>query len=192
MRKLMLTIAVLAAMGGGVAETAHAGKVQQKAVPVKIHVHVFVHHKATWIEKWQKFDESIYPANHVAADIFNVSEGLLDKIVGDEGGNINPRTLHSSLCTGSQPGWNLLGSSAFGPYQFMLDYKAPCERQTDWGTFGSYDDAAFQAAKRLGFAVPYRFKSPASNVGQAITAAYMIANPGLSDGGIAHWCASQC
>jgi hypothetical protein len=177
-RKLMLTIAVLAALGGGVAETAHAGKVQEKAVPVKIHVHLFIH-KTTWIEKWQKFDESIYPANHVAAGIFNVSESLLNRIVGDEGGNINPRTLHSSLCTGSQPGWNLLGSSAFGPYQFMLDYKAPCDRESDgWGTFGSYDDAAFHEAKVLGFAVPYRFKSPASNVGQAITAAYMIAHGG--------------
>lgn len=183
MRKLIaLSVVVLSFVGATSSAQANQG---QQVIP-KVHLQVFIH-KASWIEKWQKVDESIYPANHVASLIFRVDEGLLDKIVGDEGGNVNPRTLKISLCAGTQPGWNNLGSSAFGPYQFMLDYKGVCMNEKDWGTFGSYDDAAFQAAKELGHAIPYRYKSPASNVGQAITAAYMIAN-----GGLHHWCASQC
>lgn len=181
MRKLAFIIAALVVLAGGVTETAQAKKGRHV-----IHVHVFVH-KVTWVEKWEKADESIYPAIHIASRIFRVDESLLDKIVGDEGGNVDPQTLHSSLCTGSQPGWNNRGSYAFGPFQFMLDRKPACMVETEWGTFGAYDDAAFHAAKKLGVAVPYRFKSPASNVGQAITAAYMV-----STGGLYHWCASQC
>lgn len=182
MRKLLALSIVVAALGGGVAtNTAQANTGHHK-----VHVHLFVH-KITWIEKWEKADESIYPAIRIASHVFHVDKGLLENIVGGEGGNINPRTLQSSLCSGSQPGWNNFGSYAFGPFQFMLDRKPACMVQTEWGTFGSYDDAAFQEAKKLGVSVPYRFKSPASNVGQAITAAYMIAHGKLSA-----WCASQC
>lgn len=148
-----------------------------------------------WIKTWTQKDVSVYRAIDEAAKTFGVSEGTLNKIVGDEGGNIHPAKLRRTLCDpwvygpagGGGLGWNNGGSSAFGPFQFMLDYKAPCFRARDWGTFGSYDDAAFREAKKVGNPVPYRFKHPASNVGQAITAAYMIDN-----GGFYHWCASQC
>jgi hypothetical protein len=106
-------------------------------------------------------------------------------IVEREGGNINPRTLKLSLCSATQPGWNLSGSYAFGAFQFMLDRKPACGG--GWGTFGSYVHAAFASAKKLGHPVPFRFKTPASNVGQAVTAAYMLAH-----GGLHHWCASMC
>lgn len=125
-----------------------------------------------WVKKWSKRDRSIWPANRVVARIFHVSEGTLDELVGAEGGNINPGRLHNSLCTGAQPGWNTQGSYAFGPYQFMLSSKPACSRA--WGTFGAYDDSAFQYVKRLGYPVPYRFKTPASNVGQAVVAAYIV------------------
>jgi hypothetical protein len=140
-----------------------------------------------WIAGWTKADSSIYPSINKASKLFGVDPSLMKTIVGREGGNISPATLARSLCNGYGVGWNLQGSAAFGPFQFMLDYRGACYNQWDWGTFGSYDDAAFQAAKQLGTPIPYRFKSPASNLGQAITAAYMLANGGLS-----HWCASMC
>lgn len=140
-----------------------------------------------WIQVWTQRDQGIAPSLEAASRIFGVSYGLMDTIVGREGGNVSPATLRTNLCTGSQPGWNTQGSSAFGPFQFLLAFKAPCMQERSWGTFGSYDDAAFQDAKRRGWPVPYRFKTPASNVGQAITAAYMLAN-----GGLHHWCASMC
>lgn len=108
-------------------------------------------------------------------------------IVGGEGGNVNPQTLRNSLCSSGGTGWNTQGSAAFGPFQFMLDYRGACFNASSWGTFGVYDDAAFMAAKKAGVPVPYRFKHPASNVGQAITAAYVIRHVGLGP-----WCASQC
>jgi hypothetical protein len=173
LRKLLALSIVVAALGGGAAtSTATAG-----GFPAN----------NAWIKKWDRLDQTIWTANREAAKTFRVSERLLDGIVGAEGGNINPRTLRANLCSGRQPGWNLAGSSAFGPFQFMLSYRGACFNAHAWGTFGSYDDAAFKDAKRRGNPVPYRFKHPASNVGQAVTAAYMLANGGLS-----HWCASQC
>lgn len=142
-------------------------------------------HQVIWIHKWTQADKSIYPAINKAAWIFRVDSGLLRTIVGREGGNVNPAKLHRSLCNGSQPGWNLSGSYAFGPFQFMLDNKPACN--SGWGTFSSYVYAAFRSARQLGHPVPRRFEHPASNVGQAITAAYMIAH-----GGLHHWCASMC
>lgn len=143
-------------------------------------------HHVTWISKWQRADRSIYPAIHKSAWIFKVDENLLRTIVGREGGNVNPTTLHRSLCsTQGGIGWNLSGSFAFGPFQFMLDSKPACNG--GWGTFGSYVYAAFSSARHLGHPVPRRFQHPASNVGQAITAAFMIRN-----GGLHHWCASMC
>lgn len=145
-------------------------------------------HENAWIKMWADRDESIWPSIKVASHVFNVSEWTLRSIVNGEGGNVNPRTLKSSLCSYSGTGWNTAGSSAFGPFQFMLDFRGACMNGNAWGTFGSYDDAAFRAAKRIGIPVPYRFKHPASNVGQAITAAYMI----RYETGISPWCASQC
>lgn len=175
LRKLLVLSIVVAALGGGVAT--HTAKADQ-----------FKSNNA-WIKLWAARDESIYPAMRVAAAVFHVSYYTLKSINDGEGGNINPRTLHRSLCSGSQPGWNLRGSYAFGPMQFMLSKKPACSG--GWGTFSTYASRAFAEAKRLGFPIPARFKSPASNVGQAITTAYMLANP-KSTGGISHWCASQC
>jgi hypothetical protein len=147
-----------------------------------------------WIKLWDKRDVSIYPSMKVASSIFRVSHSTLLAINGGEGGNIHRDRLRITLCNpfalgyggGGGVGWNNSGSSAFGPMQFMMDSKPACNAN-DWGTFGSYDDRAFQEAKRRGYPVPYRFKHPASNVGQAITTAYMV-----SRGGISHWCASMC
>lgn len=138
-----------------------------------------------WVKQWTRADESIWPAITRAAKVFRVDAGLLRTIVGREGGNVNPRTLKTSLCNGTQPGWNTQGSRAFGAFQFMLDDKPACKGA--WGTFATYVQAAFLSAKDRGSPVPARFKTPASNVGQALTAAYMIAN-----GGLHHWCASMC
>lgn len=144
------------------------------------------HHRHHVQHIWLDADESIYPAIHKASNIFNVSQDLLRTIVSREGGNINPRTLHSSLCSGSGKGWNTLGSYAFGAFQFMLDSKSnACTG--NWGTFDAYAQTAFNSAKKRGYTIPHRFMTPASNIGQAITAAYMIAN-----GGLHHWCASMC
>lgn len=142
-----------------------------------------------WIKTWTRYDKSVYTSIGPAAFIFRASPWTLRTIVGREGGNINPHKLRNSLCNGSQPGWNLSGSYAFGPSQFMLDSKPACSPNS-WGTFGTWDDTAFRAAKLLGHPVPYRFKTPASNVGQMIVTAYMITHP--HTGGINHWCASMC
>lgn len=140
--------------------------------------------------QWSARDLSIWPAVHFAAQLFGVSEYTMRDIVNGEGGNVNPTTLRASLCSYGGTGWNTQGSDAFGPMQFMLDRRAACFDASSWGTFGSYDDAAFAAARARGVIVPDRYKNPASNVGQAITTAYMLATP--STGGIRHWCASQC
>src|SRR4051812_43711754 len=79
--------------------------------------------EARWIRTWTRTDESIWPSINKAAKVFRVDAGLLRTIVGREGGNMNPRTLKTSLCNGTQPGWNLSGSRAFGAFQFMLDSK---------------------------------------------------------------------
>lgn len=170
-------------LGGIIGQTAQAN-VSTKLFELRFIYpqHHHVHHlkKNVWLVSWQRKDQSIYPAIHEAALIFNVSETLLRTINSREGGNVDPVTLHNSLCSGGGTGWNDGGSDAFGAMQFMLENHAPCDTQTEWGTFGSYDDAAFQYAKAHGIPVPYRFKNPASNVGQAITAAYMILTGHLS------------
>lgn len=142
-----------------------------------------------WIRLWESYDSSVWRAMKPAAATFKVSTGTLSSIVLGEGGNVSPRKLERSLCSGApgEIGWNLSGSAAFGPAQFMLDYRGACWNPRAWGTFGAYDDAAFRAARQKGLNVPYRYKHPASNVGQMITTAYM-----LSIGGLSHWCASQC
>lgn len=131
-----------------------------------------VYKKTRWVQKWSHIDRSIWPSVHVAARRFSVSESLMRDIVNGEGGNVNPQKLRLSLCTATQPGWNTQGSYAFGPMQYMLGSKPACSRS--WGTFGAYDDRAFREARRLGMNVPYRFKTPASNVGQSIVTAYII------------------
>lgn len=129
--------------------------------------------KNRWIQSWTNKDQAIWPSIHVAARTFKVSESLMVAIVNGEGGNVNPQKLHASLCSGGRTtGWNTQGSYAFGAFQFMLGSKPACKG--NWGTFGSYVNSAFTQAKRLGVAVPYRFKTPSSNVGQSITAAYII------------------
>lgn len=159
----------------------------------QVNIGTAVHHDAPlvykannkWITKWSKIDQSIWASNHIAAQIFGVSEYLLNDIVSHEGGNVNPTTLSQSLCLGYGKGWNYQGSYAFGAFQFMLSHKPACYNHSDWGTFACCDFAAFKAAKESGFAIPYRFKNPASNIGQAITASYMISHP--STGGLRHW-----
>jgi hypothetical protein len=141
-----------------------------------------------WIKKWKRYDVSAYKAIKPAAYIFKANPWTLRAIVDREGGNVVPFKLKRSLCTGSQPGWNKRGSRAFGPAQFMLDSKPAC--RGDWGTFGTWDDAAFLAAKKKGHPIPFRFKTPASNVGQMLVTAYMITHP--HTGGLSHWCASMC
>lgn len=182
MRKLIVLSLVIFAVGGGMAtSTAQADSkfdIQNK-----------------WIKKWVTLDQNIHQAVVEAAKTFKVSGSLLETIVGREGGNVNPAKLRVTICDpyafgiagGGGLGWNNLGSSAFGPFQFLLGIKPACNHASAWGTFSSFDDAAFQAAKEKGNPVPYRFKHPASNVGQAIVAAYMI-----SKGGLHHWCASMC
>lgn len=145
-----------------------------------------------WIKSWSKTDRSIWPSINRAARIFRADAGLMRTIVNGEGGNINPRTLAASLCRTYGKGWNTSGnppSAAFGAFQFMLRYRGACTNQSAWGTFGTWDDEAFRAAKQLGHPVPARFRTPASNAGQAIVAAYMLANPSRT-GGASHWCAS--
>lgn len=182
-RLIVLTVTALAVAVGGIGTSTAEAKFKDDNA---------------WIQKWTRIDRSVYTSINVAARTFNVSSHTLRAIVGAEGGNINPAKLRVTLCNpyaygiagGGGLGWNNIGSFAFGPFQFMLDAKPACMNHRLWGTFGDYDDAAFRAAKSKGVAVPYRFKHPASNVGQATTAAYMLATP--STGGINHWCASMC
>lgn len=130
-----------------------------------------------WIKLWSTRDQSLYHSTRVAANIFRVSQSWLAACNRSEGGNTARETLRVTI---SNPyaydgkGWNTQGSYAFGPWQFMLGSKPPYSSR-QWGTFGSYVHSAFSAAKRRGYAVPYRFKRPDSFVGQAITTAYMFA-----------------
>lgn len=180
MKKLLVLTLAAAVLGGGVGTSADAASENLRYPD-----------NNAWIKLWTKRDQSIYSSIKVAANIFRVSESTLRAVNGGEGGNVHPAKLRVTICNPSAYGgigWNTQGSAAFGPFQFMLDYRGACNRQKAWGTFGSYDDAAFQEAKRQGISVPYRFKHPASNVGQALTAAYMISRGGL----YVHWCASMC
>lgn len=181
MKRKLLTLSIVFACFLGATNTAQAKE------PLKFKA------DNAWIKVWDKRDVSIYPSMKVASRIFRISYNTLYTVNDREGGNVHRDRLHRTLCDpyslgiggGGGVGWNNSGSYAFGPMQFMMDDKPACN--SDWGTFGSYDDKAFQEAKRRGVPIPYRFKNPASNVGQAITAAYMI-----STGGIGHWCASMC
>jgi len=183
LRKL-LTASIAFILLGGFANTAQA---KEETLRYK--------DNNAWIKMWDRRDYNIYPAMKVASSIFGISYSTLVTINDREGGNVHRDRLHTTLCSpyalgnggGGGVGWNNSGSSAFGPMQFMMDSKPACNRHSKWGTFASFDNAAFQEAKRRGVPVPYRFKNPASNVGQAIVAAYMI-----SRGGIGHWCASMC
>lgn len=149
-----------------------------------------------WIKKWTKVDRSVYTSINKAAFIFKASPHTMRAIVGGEGGNISPRKLRVTLCKpyafgsagGGGLGWNNIGSYAFGPYQYMLDDKPACNGA--WGTFGRWDNEAFAAAKKRGFPIPYRFKTPASNLGQSVVTAYMLTH--RHTGGLSHWCASMC
>ena len=154
------------------------------ASPAQAHTHFT--ERNPWIKMWRQRDQSIWSATHAAASAFSVSETLMREIVQREGGNHSPRQLRASLCRGWGSGWNTQGSAAFGPMQYMLDYRGACFNSSEWGTFGAYDDRAFTAAKRRGVAVPFRFKHPASNVGQAVTTAYIIS---IGEACV-HWSAS--
>lgn len=176
----LFVLSVLVAVTLAATSTANAAKHEQARKQ-----------QSSWIGKWTRIDRSIYPSINRAATIFGASASTMRTIVGYEGGNINPDTLSYSLCHATQPGWNLSGSDAFGPFQFMLGTKYGACVGQHWGTFGRFVHEAFSSAKKRGIAIPYRFKTPASNVGQAITAAYMLANP-RTTGGISHWCASMC
>jgi hypothetical protein len=183
LKKLIVLTAALAVLFGGGTSTAGTKKQETFRYP----------DNNAWIKLWTKRDISIYRSMEVAAKVFHVSYNTLDAIQDGEGGNVHPAKLRHSLCQTWGIGWNTSGSppsAAFGPMQFMLDYRGACNRPNDWGTFGAWDDAAFQDAKHRGVSVPYRFKTPASNVGQAVVTAYMLATP--RTGGISHWCASIC
>jgi hypothetical protein len=113
---------------------------------------------------------------------------MMRTIVEREGGNVAAWKLQRALCAGGGIGWNNAGSAAFGPYQYMLAYRGACWNERAWGTFGAWDDVAFSAARARGLNVPYRFKTPASNVGQSVVTAYLLA-----DGQVCvHWAASVC
>lgn len=127
-----------------------------------------------YIHAWTLRDQSIHQSIEAAAFIFKVNAGWLHTCNGSEGGSVSPDRLRHSLRKGTQPGWNLSGSYAFGAMQFMLDRK-PAPRRGDWGTYEKYSPVAFAIAKDRGFWVPARFDTPSSNVGQAITAAFMFA-----------------
>lgn len=139
-----------------------------------------------WVKLWQKRDQSVWTSIPPAATTFQVSSGTMRTIVEREGGNVASWKLQRNLCTGGQPGWNNIGSYAFGPYQYMLGSKPACNGY--WGTFGAHDDQAFHEARARGLNVPYRFKTPASNVGQSIVTAYLIRKGQLC----VHWSATLC
>lgn len=182
MKNLLALTVVVAVLGGGVGTSAAATREPLRYPDDN-----------AWIRTWTHKDQSIYASMTTAAKVFRVSEHTLRSINDGEGGNVSPEKLRVTICHPwklGAIGWNTQGSAAFGPMQFMLDYRGACNDSGAWGTFGAYDDAAFKDAKRRGVAVPYRFKHPASNVGQAIVTAYMLATP--STGGIGHWCASMC
>lgn len=126
-----------------------------------------------WVRLWARRDHSLAQSIRVASATFGVSEAWLRACNRDEGGNVARWKLAVSLRRGYGPGWNNRGSSAFGPFQFMLDDRPP-DHSGEWGTFGRYDDAAFRAARARRVNVPMRFKRPDSFVGQALTAAYMF------------------
>jgi hypothetical protein len=142
-----------------------------------------------WIKLWAQRDRSLVASTRVAATIFGVSESWLRSCNRAEGGNIARWKLaitirHPWAYNGA--GWNIIGSYAFGPWQYMLDRKPP-RSPADWGTFRSYVHPAFVAAKRRTVSVPYRFARPDSFVGQAITTAYMF-----SIGKSGHWSGEGC
>lgn len=139
-----------------------------------------------WIRRWTVADGSIHPALSLAGRIFGVSYGWLHACVHSEGGHVSARKLRRALRWGTQPGWNTAGSYAFGPFQFMLSEK-PAPRATEWGTFGAYAEAAFTSARLRGQPVPYRFRRPDSNVGQAVVAAFMF-----SHGHSGQWTGAGC
>lgn len=167
---------------------AQSGKQPNKSQTAQLNGPIVFKATNKWIQKYSRIDQSIYTSIAIAAPLFGVSQSLLIDIIEGEGGNVNPTTLSESLCLGYGKGWNYTGnppSAAFGAFQFMLKYRGACYNHDAWGTFACCDYAAFKQAKDLGLTIPYRFKNPASNLGQAITAAYMIANP--STGGLCHW-----
>lgn len=180
----ILTVAVLTLTAATGTALAHTSKQTQTKLVAHSAPIVFKANNK-WILRFTKIDQSIYSSIAIAAPLFGVSQSLLIDIIEGEGGNNAPDILSKSLCLGYGKGWNLAGSSAFGAFQFMLSNRSACYSHELWGTFACCDFQAFKAAKLLGLAIPYRFKNPASNLGQAITAAYMIANP--STGGLCHW-----
>ena len=127
-----------------------------------------------YIAAWERRNHDTKSALKAAAFIFKVDYNWLSACNDAEGGHNDPDRLASNLRTGSQPGWNNSGSYAFGAMQFMLDRK-PAPNHGDWGTFERYQPIAFDIAKGRGFWIPARFNTPASNVGQAITASFMFA-----------------
>lgn len=127
-----------------------------------------------WIGLWTRRDYDLAESIRVAASTFRVSARWLTDCKDDEGGDTARRTLAVTLHTGFGKGWNAggRGTPAFGPWQFMLDRKPA--RHGEWGTFGRYVHAAFAKARERRVFVPFRFKTPDSYVGQAITAAFMF------------------
>lgn len=139
-----------------------------------------------YIHMWDRYDHDTTRALKAAGFIFKVDWHWLSACNDAEGGHNDPARLLYSLRTGSQPGWNNAGSYAFGAMQFMLDRK-PAPHRADWGTYEKYSPIAFAIAKDNGFWVPHRFNTPASNVGQAITAGFMF-SAGMSS----QWSGAGC
>ena len=131
-----------------------------------------------YLRYWEHRDNDTKKALKSAAFIFRISHSWLSACNDAEGGHNDPEVLRWSLRTGPHGrGWNTSGSppsNAFGAMQFMLDRK-PAPNPGDWGTYERYAPAAFGVARARGYWVPARYNTPASNVGQAITAAFMFA-----------------
>jgi hypothetical protein len=159
-------------MGG--TKTANAEQAVSTKQIVMMHKRKRVNKYKKYIAEWTRRDRDTKSALRAAAFIFKVRYWWLSNCNDAEGGHNDPRRLASNLRTGIQPGWNRSGSRAFGAMQFMMDRK-PAPNSGDWGTFEKYQPNAFAIAKDRGFWIPARFNTPASNVGQAITAAYMFA-----------------
>lgn len=139
-----------------------------------------------WIRQWTRRDHDLGASIAVAAHTFHVSASWLAQCKDDEGGDTGREVLRWSLRSGPHGrGWNLSGSYAFGPWQFMLDDKPA--GPGEYGTFGRYVHAAFAVARRRGLTVPFRFKTPDSYVGQALTAAFMFAA-----GQSGQWSGARC
>ena len=122
--------------------------------------HVYSHRVAK-APCWSTYERNFHNALTLAARTYGVSWSWLHNCGHSEGSD---RMV-----------WNHGGSGAFGPMQFMR------------GTFYGNVDAAWRFAWRRGVKVPTSYKRWNSNIGQAMTAAYMF-----RIGQSGHWVGAGC